>query len=233
MKKLKNKLSDSFSDLDFNEASHTYSVKGRILPSVSSLLKKYSEPFDADKISFFVAKKRGISQQEVLDEWEEKRKLAIAQGNSAHKFGENYKPGISIANSAQQRAIVRFWDRIPDNIEPVGFELKMYSKKYNFAGTADLVLVNNDTGKLIICDYKTNKDLFKNYKGQKLLEPFGFLLDNPFNKYQIQLSFYQLLLEEAGFKVEARRVIWLKPNGTFKIYDAEDYTKLLLKRLNK
>ena len=39
--------------------------------SVSKLLGRYKEKFDAENISKWVAKKRGVSQEEILKEWED------------------------------------------------------------------------------------------------------------------------------------------------------------------
>ena len=38
-----------------------------------------------------------------------------------------------------------------------------------------------------------------------MLERFSNLLENSFNKYQIQLSYYQILLEQTGIEVSSRK----------------------------
>ena len=95
------------------------------------------------------------------------------------------------------------------------------------AGTADIILYNTKTNKFIIADYKTNIDLFKNYKGKKMLIPFQDKLDMPFSKYELQLSFYQNLFEQCGYEVEDRKIIWLREDGTFEVYKTEDLTEKL------
>lgn len=82
-------------------------------------------------------------------------------------------------------------------------------------------------GETFIKTHNTNKDLFKNFKEKKLLPPFETLLDNDFNKYQIQLSLYQILFEQTGYKVSERIIVWLKPDGECIMYDAEDLTDKL------
>lgn len=84
-----------------------------------------------------------------------------------------------------------------------------------------------------IVTHNTNQDLFKNYKGKKMLKPFNNLLDNPYNKYQLQLSLYQILFEQTGYEIESRALVWIKPNGTYEVYKTEDYTKQLLNILGK
>ena len=109
----------------------------------------------------------------------------------------------------------------------------MYSNSLGIAGTSDMVFYNTRTDKFKILDFKTNTDLFKNYKGKKMLKPFDNLLDNPYNKYQLQLSLYQILFEQTGYEIESRALVWIKPNGTYEVYKTEDYTKQLLNVLGK
>ena len=232
MKEMQNKIKEYFKELQFDAQKHSYEVRGKPLTSVSKTISKYVEKVDFDKIAGFVAKKRGISKAEVLAEWEAKKIASCNQGTLVHTFGENYN-GMQKPTNGFEEAIVKFWDNIPDYIEPFLFELQMFSETLRIAGTSDIILFNNKTGKFIIADYKTNEDLFKNYKGKTLLAPFEDLLDSPYNKYQLQLSMYQLLFEQCGFEVESRRIIWLKPNGTYENFKTEDLTQKLLKELTK
>ena len=232
MKEMQNKIKEYFKELQFDAQKHSYEVRGKPLTSVSKTISKYVEKVDFDKIAGFVAKKRGITKAEVLAEWEAKKIASCNQGTLVHTFGENYN-GMQKPTNGFEEAIVKFWDNIPDYIEPFLFELQMFSETLGIAGTSDIILFNNKTGKFIIADYKTNEDLFKNYKGKTLLPPFEDLLDSPYNKYQLQLSMYQLLFEQCGFEVESRRIIWLKPNGTYENFKTEDLTQKLLKELIK
>lgn len=226
---LKKSLREFFKDLTFEEEEHRYYVKGILLEkSVSGIVNEFAEKFDTHSKSLGMAKSLGISQEEVLADWAQKNKEAIDKGNKTHRFGELYALDRSlIPTTKEEKAVVKFWKDLPDFVEVVDVELEMYHKDYFFGGTGDIVLRNKNTGKLIVGDYKTNKDLFKNYKGQKLLGPFGHLLDNPFNKYQIQLSLYDILLSQTGEEVSSRKIIWIKPDGTYLIYDCADYTMTL------
>ena len=44
---------------------------------------------------------------------------------------------------------------------------------------------------------------------------------------------YQILFEQIGLEIESRRIVWLKPNGTYESFKTEDLTKSLLKELTK
>lgn len=214
-----------FNELSFEETSHKYSVgKTKIKLSATGVIEKFKSTFDALTISGYVADSRGISQDEVLKEWKDINTEAIQRGNRVHLFGELYPRNRNMTPTCpQEEAIVKFWKDLPSHLEIVKLELPMYHKQFMFAGTADITLYNKNTGTFIILDYKTNKDLFKNFKGQKLYEPFEDLLDQPFNHYQIQLSLYQLLLEQTGAKVSSRKIIWLKRDGNYEMYDTEDF----------
>lgn len=230
---MQNKIKEYFKELQFDAQKHSYEVRGKSLTSVSKTINKFVEKVDFDKIAGFIAKKRGITKEEVLAEWNAKKIASCQQGTLVHNFGENYFKGEKTPTNGFEEAIVKFWDNIPDYIEPFLFELQMFSETLGIAGTSDIILFNKKTGKFIIADYKTNEDLFKNYKNKTLLAPFNYLLDSPYNKYQLQLSMYQLLFEQCGFEVESRRIIWLKPNGIYENFKTEDLTQELLKELTR
>jgi hypothetical protein len=228
MDTIKLQIKNYFDALKFEQKQHRYSVNGKFLPSVSGLIKNFVIPFNAEEVSIGTAKKRGISQKEVLAEWDATRIEACDRGHRVHDFGEHYVWNRNLKPSCnQEKAIVKFWNDLPLFIVPVIMELQMYHKDFMYAGTADILLYNTITQKFIIADYKTNKDLFKNYKEKKMLFPFGNLLDCPFNKYQLQFSFYQLLFEQTGFEVSSRKLIWLLKDGTYRIFDTQDYRKEL------
>ena len=239
MELMQNKIKEYFKDLKFKADTHTYEVRGNPLTSVSKTIHKYVEEVDFDKIAGFVAKKRtrdtGIytTKEQILAEWEAKKVNSCNQGTKTHDFGENYT-GLQEPTNGFERAIVNFWDNIPDHIEPFLFELKMYSTTLGLAGTSDIILYNNNTGKFIIADYKTNKDLFKNFQGQEMLAPFRDKLDNRFNHYVIQLSFYQILLKQiCKLEIAGRKIIYLRRDGNYDIYNVPDVTNLLSLELDK
>lgn len=225
-----NKFKEFFSDLTFVEETHKYYVNGKPLDiSVSGKYGSYSQKFDKYAKSLSTANKTGRTQEAVLKEWEDAGKKAIEIGNKAHLFGELYAFNRSLKPKTKfDKAIVKFWKDLPKHIVVVNTELMMYHKEFMYAGTADIILYNTKTGKFIIGDYKTNKDLHKNFANQKLLGPFCNILDTPLNKYQLQLSYYQILMEQVpGVEVSHRKIVWIKDNGTYELFNCNDYTKFL------
>ena len=229
-----NNVKDFFKEINFNEETHTYTKDKKRLTPVSYVLKNFVEEFDSDKMSALVAIKRGVSQSVILQEWEDNKNRACELGTKVHLFGELYCRDRSLKpTNGYEEAIVKWYKTVPNFIEPLFLELQMFSDALGIAGTADMIFYNKNTGKFSIRDYKTNVDLFKNYKGKKMLKPFDNLLDNPYNKYQLQLSLYQILFEQTGYEIESRALVWIKPNGTYEVYKTEDYTKQLLNVLGK
>ena len=225
-----NKIIEFFKELSFEEKTHLYKVNGvPIKNSVSGKIKQYYKPFNREVISYHSAKKNGVSQEELLKDWDNKRDISIIKGNKAHLFGELYPFNRNLRPQSKfDIAIMKFWNDLPEHIIPIIMEARMYHKEDLYAGTADGTLYNTITGKYILIDYKTNIDIFKNYKGQTMLAPFEHLLDNPFNKYQIQLSYYQILIEQIeGIEVSSRKLVWLRPTGEYELYDTENFTHLI------
>lgn len=222
-------IRDYFKELTFEEKPHKYYVNGTpISKSVSTLIKQFCLPFDEEEISKTKAEREQISQENLLRSWHEKRDNSLMIGKSAHLFGELYTFNRNLRPQTNfDLAIMKFWNSLPEHVVPVIVEQPMYHKVKLYAGTPDAILMNKETGKLIIIDYKTNEDLFKNFKGQKLTERFSTYLDNPFNKYQIQLSYYKILLEQVGYEVSSTKIIWIKPDATYTIYDTMDLTQYI------
>jgi hypothetical protein len=231
---LLDKIKQPFSTLSFEEKEHKYFVEEEpIKISVSGLISNYYEKFNAHEVSARVSQRTGVPQTMILQDWVDINREAIERGHRVHSFGELYQFDRTLTPSCpQEEAIVKFWKELPEHIIPVAAELRMYHFKHLFAGTADIILFDTKTQTYIIADYKTNKDLFKNYQGKTMIGPFSHLLDNPLNHYVIQLSYYQLLLEQVGVKVSRRVIIWLGLDGNYQLFDTEDVTDILKTTLN-
>lgn len=227
-KEIKNKVEWMFSDLVFEEERHLYFINGSPLPSVSSLIKGHETFVDFKAISKAVAIRDNKSQAQVVGEWDKIKNDACALGTATHNYAEFYD-GTQEPQNELQHAAKKFFDELPEYYEILFKELRMYSREFKYAGTADLILLDKRTNTLVIADFKTNKDLWKSY--QMLQSPFEHLEQNNFNKYQFQLSYYQIMLEQTHYEVSNRVIIWLQRNGEYSIHQTEDYTKDLRKCL--
>lgn len=143
----------------------------------------------------------------------------------------------------KEDAVVKFWNDIPYSMVPILAENKVYviNDDYAYSGTFDILFyydaeLNNrpaEESGLVIYDYKTNVDLYKNFAEKKMKGAFGDMLDMPLSHYKLQLSLYQLALETINLKVRGRRLIWLRPNGEYKKIPLESYSKVLHEELKR
>ena len=112
------KCGELFNDLKFDEDSHIYTVNNQTIPSVSRLIQNHCKPFDKS-ISKTIALRRGVTQEQVLSEWEENSKQACERGDKAHYFGERYAVDRSLQPTTPlEEAITNFWDNLPNYIVP-------------------------------------------------------------------------------------------------------------------
>lgn len=184
--------------ITFDAAQHKYfNADGEEYESVSKTIGRYKPKFDAEKIAGFVAKKRGVSKQEVLDEWNGKKDFACDFGHDLHLCMEQYLKGDeSWRNSKFVLAVENF---IPVNPlsekSKILSEVVLRSHEYKIAGTSDVI---EDCGNTFnVYDFKTNgKFEFTSYKGQMMLHPLDFLPASHFITYTIQLSIYAYLYEK-------------------------------------
>lgn len=228
----------NFSNLVFDKKSHTYYVNDEIYPSVSTCLSNFSEKFDLS-IAKYTAKKQKTTEQKVLAQWENIREKATHDGSQTHNILEHLSNVLmnesldDISVYPKVKGGVNFiFFMLEKGYKIAGTEIKMYSNKYKFAGTCDLLFYNPETGNYVLADYKTNhKDKMYKHYNKKMLKPFGNMLSHSYNKYQLQLSHYQIMLEDAGYKVEQRLVVWVNKefNECYQVLECTDYTNKLRK----
>lgn len=203
-----------FQDLQFDERTHTYRLDGKKIPSKSSVISELHDEFPYDTALINTARSRKISVTELDNSWQMDKSVGIAKGKETHEVGE----GLSRTHTVYDIAIQQYLHRLNfSSYNIVAKEIRMYTREYWIAGTADLLLYNIETDKYIIVDYKTNKDLFKTY-GDMMYPPFDDFVVTPYNKYIIQLNGYQIMLEEAGLEVEKRIIVWVNKRTNHSIY---------------
>lgn len=228
------------------------------LESVSHVTHRFGIPFDTERKAEEYAMKHGETKEYWMDKWRYNSLTATTNGTIVHEYAENYfyvkyglynmitprmqdrfveDKGWLIPIQPKEEAAKKFWDNLPKNLYPVLAETKVYTKRY--AGTFDLLAYykhpNDDTKSgLVVLDYKSNTTLIKDYSrnfNKMLLPPFGDLYDEALSYYVIQLSAYQIPLEDMGLKVIARRLIHLKNDSTYELIPLQDKTKELRKEL--
>lgn len=258
-----------FRDLVFDEGPHVYTLNGKTLPSVTTVLGQYEEPFDTENVARGYAKRHPEKTAEGWkSEWAFKNKMSTVTGTLVHEYGEslayvlNGNPNLIteschskyirdsnwlIPTRPKEEAILKYWKdmrKIPGiyfllaeaklftNINP------RYQLKQQLAGTTDILLYyidpNNGMEGIMIHDYKTNAELTKEYarsKNKYMLKPFDNYIAEPLSIYTAQLSTYQIPLVDIGLNVIDRRLIWLKPDGTYEKIFVPDISETIRQNL--
>ena len=224
-------------EFKFNPDIHRYTYHGQIFKSVTQFIQQFYKPFDQEYWSKRKAEQRGIEQEEILQEWKELNELGNFIGQSTHNWIENYFNQVyqPIPNNLDIVDRINKFNRIfathLHKLEPVKFEVRIFSKKWNIAGTIDSIFLYH--GKIFILDWKTNKHDFDNQKAfDKMLPPFEEYWKNHINEYSIQISLYALILEEWGFNVGGGYMVHIGPHQEANIYKAIDMREKLTNFLN-
>lgn len=179
--------------------------------SVTSLISKLKQPFDADAQAAKSSKSKGkkwsgIPVQEIKNAWTGEAKRATDLGTWYHNQRESDLCELKTINIADVEVPI-FKPTIVDGLKyspsqklvnglyPEHF---MFLKSVGICGQADGVSVVNDI--VNIFDYKTNKELkmegFTNWEGVTTMmqSPVAHLQDCHISHYNLQLSIYMYMI---------------------------------------
>jgi len=241
-------LIDSFNHITFFDKNHTYTINGNpAKTSVSGAIKKYDKEFDSKRVASFVAKKEKKSVEQVLKEWDYKRDYSCHKGSEFHKFVENFLERRKIAIDKDALHIFMVEQSIKNNSEFIdGYyndmahlisnfmnfyewwkkdhillksEFVIGDKESGLCGTLDNLSYNKKTKKLVIFDYKTNREIkMENPRGETLLDPFKHLQSCELVKYSLQIWLYKLIIEKnTSFDVDTGYIVWMAGNENYEL----------------
>lgn len=234
-----------------DHASHIYTDDSELIyQSTSKFVEGFSEPFNQKMLAEMTAKKRkrvvedtardrkisipqaqsslpkfsrGITTQQVIQEWEAKRDEAANAGTFVHNLVENYIKTGQITDE-RYTDYCHFIQKILAKYHSFYSEEILYNEEYMVAGTSDLILQRTKSKQSVmdITDFKTNYNGFTynsistdQYTGQRkhnnryFLDPIGHVEKSYFTKTCLQLSKYMWMLEQQGFKPGCLYVILL------------------------
>jgi len=166
---IREKILNSFSELEFVEEGHKYFLRGQELCSVSSVAQRFEEEFDAVEKSAAYALKNGQTPEYWQDQWKFTNLKATVTGTQVHSYAEScawihmghpenvtednkYKyiadKNWLIPTRHKEEAALSFWEDFPEDMWVVLPETRVYSSpnpkvaqfKDNYAGTFDLLL---------------------------------------------------------------------------------------------
>ena len=234
---------DCFNDPDFifDPKLHRYTYHGEQFISVTKYIQQFHKPFESDYWSKKKAEDAGVPQEWILNEWKKLNDYANEVGTDTHQWIEDYfnkiwKPLPSNPDLIHRiNKFNKIFSKHLHKLEPVKFEVRVFSKKWKIAGMIDALFLYK--GRIFIIDYKTNKTSTtdENIKfKEKLLEPFDDYYKSHLSEYSIQISLYALILKEWGFDVAGGYLVHIGPDDDeAKMYKCLDMTGILESYLNR
>ena len=228
-------LKNSFKDFKFFEDGHYYECKGkRVGVSVTTFIHEYCNEFDELGMAEKSAIKNNKSVQEILDEWHYKRDFSCEKGTDGHNYSQHLWSGnkyeilkFDMSDEYYQsifkihRQAENFYRDYKERLEHLFDELPIGSEEFNIASCCDHLFYNKLTGGLVLVDYKTNTDIYKDKKyyensrkkPSKMKIPLQHLEDLTITHYYIQLSIYKFLIEKyTGLKVDEMFIVYMSEN---------------------
>lgn len=212
--------------LFFVEKSHKYSIYDPVseemvssMPSVSTLLHKFHEPFDGLAKSIQMMDGDVKMAEELRLEWKQKGIDASGMGSYAHYKLEQYiwalfdidknvrKPYYSLKEDDMKMAqkmlktgVDLIHKIVENNFVPIDTECIMGSIDLGYFGQCDNLWLGEHKNNIVflMTDYKTNQT--KNFEEQHynipMREPFTDLIDTDLSKYYIQQPLYAQLFKD-------------------------------------
>lgn len=210
-----------FNLFTFEETEHSYylydketKLNKKLKDSVTKVVGEFTQSFDADKWSKIKAAQQGVSQKQILKEWNNIKNKAGNRGTNLHRYLE-----LKMNNKIEKNLIVdeelkskadKFYEDIYDNLIPIKSEIIVGDVEYELAGMVDQLFYSRKHDSLLLFDWKTNKKMEKiNEYGNKMLPPFDFLADCNYCHYSLQLGIYKHLLEKnTSLKIPKCYIVW-------------------------
>lgn len=177
--------------VSLDKVEHKYfNESGEELMSFTRLFQYLSPKFDAQNISKFVAKKEGVSQQNILDKWQKTADDGTGLDVAIKMYAQTGK--ISAENQHIESLIKKVSEKYAEYYS-IYSDLIVYDNNFRVAGEIDRLCLtsNRRDSSFVISDFKRMENISYDFKGQKWLNyPFTHHLNSKYNKISWQLSFY-------------------------------------------
>lgn len=192
-----------------NRRGGFYWVEGKPFVSVTKVLDVLDKPplryWYGQMVYYAMIKNPSLGEKEALAAPYQVSDVAKNRGTTVHSIVEAWKTTeghIDTIPEAFRGYAQAFYDwTIENHITLKEHERTVISKKHGYAGTLDLLVGVNGSGKTWLIDIKTGKDIY----------PEAFL----------QLSAYKQALSEEGIEVDEIAVLLLRENGKYKFEKGE------------
>ena len=202
--------------MNFNDEKHSYvDEKGQVYNGVTKIIHSLFPKFDAERIAGFVARKRGCLREEVLEEWETKRRASSEFGDKIHayaesllteqKFEDDYDRNVDAYHEKEKPYMKQVKKLVPKLLkfyDLLGAEKIIFSPDNKLSGTIDILMRNKRTGGLALFDWKTNEEIRNQNKhkaSQSGLYGLTHIPDANYWHYSLQLNAYRMMLIKEGY----------------------------------
>lgn len=211
---------DGIHIVKFNEQWHTYRDNlGSRYVSGTSFIKPFFPKFDAIAVSKKCAGGNnplytGRDPKEIRKEWLVEGKRGSSEGDNTHEYAEgivsSWSPDqLPLPISARCELLFKQVDKIATwlllKYKFIEAEKVIFSPSLGIAGMVDIIFFDPATQEILILDWKTNKNpLTTTNIWQSGFAPIDHLQETDINKYSLQLSLYQYIIEKENYFPEAR-----------------------------
>ena len=203
-----NKYKQMSEQIEFHEDTHTYvnKITGNIYRPVSDVKTECGYGEQADKLP---------EEAQKLGDFTAKIGTEIHAAFSAmllNKFKQSDYPNLSKSTINSINNIIT---KLRKKYQIISSEQILFNDALNIAGTADLIVKDKATGKIILLDFKTKvrnigstkKSGFSYYHSSKFGKP-------DFDKHNFQLTMYEQLHNMLGLKIDERGIIPIEYDAT-------------------
>lgn len=186
--------------IKFYPEPHIYTIDRVPVQSASTIVSRFFPEFDIEYWSRKKAPQLNMTSITVKKMWQQKGKNARDKGTFVHEQIEKYFLNEKYEKTEE---FYQFDQFINDhNLNIYRTEWRIFCEDYNFAGTIDLVVKNND-GSYHIYDWKRSKKVINEYNGtpitknkwQNGIGKLSHLDDTSYNRYSLQQNMYRYILE--------------------------------------
>lgn len=218
--------------------------------SATTFIGYFFEPFDTLKVAGqLVANSEryaGLTVEKLTEQWQQD----TDEGSAIHEEIEHFLRSGHPPKRAKSKTAAQWLEHFSSPRYELFPEQTLFSLNHNLAGTADLLVLDKQTGEYSLYDWKTNKAITTtSFRGKKGAHPAtNHLPDCHLSKYSLQLSIYKYLCEEHyNISIASMAIVHLKTTAVSIIpvrdlrstflhmltFDRESVKQEYLQRLNK
>ena len=181
--------------IKFNEKYHTYTntFTSEKYISATTLIHKFTKPFDTEKHAKRVAEREGVTPEEIKGQWKQDNKIACDYGTMVHQVMEDWLNNKPIDSEDEEKFVTPFIQLVTEfDKSNITAEKVLWNHEHKVAGTTDVL---QDFKRYFnVYDFKTNKKFnFNNVYGDYMLNEFSHLSNCQYNLYSLQLSMYAFM----------------------------------------